>query len=155
MGNKFRKNGPLPSGHYWRSSTVGNAQAPGNWYTRRFVFIEPAPMPVLFASCDVHLSVCVFICHPSSPPPLSQGMSMSFHHSLAKDFLCSRIFKIIFIEDNWKNCFKQFNTKVGAYYNGQKFKYHLLSGTGWFSHKIWTQNSKTPIVNLLKNLRQF
>ena len=44
---------------------------------------------------------------------------------------------------------------VGAYYNGPKFKYQLLSGTGWFSYKIWTKNSKTPMVNLLKNLRPF
>ena len=43
---------------------------------------------------------------------------------------------------------------VGVYYNGPKFKYQLLSGTGWFSYKIWT-NSKTPMVNLLKNLRPF
>ena len=44
---------------------------------------------------------------------------------------------------------------LGAYYNGPKFKYRLLSGTGWFSYKIWTKNSKTPMVNLLKNLRPF
>ena len=44
---------------------------------------------------------------------------------------------------------------VGVYYNWPKFKYQLLSGTGWFSYKIWTKNSKTPIVNLLKNLRPF
>ena len=44
---------------------------------------------------------------------------------------------------------------LGAYYNWPKFKYQLLSGTGWFSYKIWTKNSKTPIVNPLKNLRSF
>ena len=33
--------------------------------------------------------------------------------------------------------------------------YQLLSGTGWFSYKIWTNNSKTPMVNLVKNLRPF
>ena len=44
---------------------------------------------------------------------------------------------------------------LGAYYNEPKCKYRLLSGTGWFSYKIWTQNSKTPMVNLLKNLRPF
>ena len=41
------------------------------------------------------------------------------------------------------------------YYNWPKFKYQLLSGTGWFSYKIWTKISKTPMVNLLKNLRPF
>ena len=45
--------------------------------------------------------------------------------------------------------------QVGAYYNWPKFKYQVLSGTGWFSYKIWTKNSKTPMVNLLKNLRPF
>ena len=44
---------------------------------------------------------------------------------------------------------------VGVYYNEPKFKNQLLSGTGWFSYKIWTKNSKTPMVNLLKNLRPF
>ena len=44
---------------------------------------------------------------------------------------------------------------IGVYYNWPKFKYQLLSGTGWFSYKIWTKNSKTPIVNLFKNLRPF
>ena len=44
---------------------------------------------------------------------------------------------------------------IGAYYNGPKFKYQLLSGTGWFSYKIWTKNYKTSMVNLLKNLRPF
>ena len=48
-----------------------------------------------------------------------------------------------------------FLLKVGAYYNGPKFKYQLFGGTGSFSYKIWTKNSKTPIVNRLKNLRQF
>ena len=45
--------------------------------------------------------------------------------------------------------------EIGAYYNWPKFKFQLLSGTGWFSYKIWTKNSKTPIVNLLHNLRPF
>ena len=44
---------------------------------------------------------------------------------------------------------------LGAYYNGPKFKYQPTSGTGWFSYKILTKNSKTPMVNLLKNLRPF
>ena len=44
---------------------------------------------------------------------------------------------------------------LGVYYKWPKFKYQLLSGTGWFSYKIWTKNSKTPMVNLLKNLRPF
>ena len=46
-------------------------------------------------------------------------------------------------------------THVGVYYKWPKFKYQLLSGTGWFSYKIWTNNSKTPIVNLFKNVRPF
>ena len=45
--------------------------------------------------------------------------------------------------------------KLEAYYNGPKFKYQLLSGTGGFSYKIWTKNSQTPIVNILKNLKPF
>ena len=44
---------------------------------------------------------------------------------------------------------------LGAYYNGPKFKYQPTSGTGWFSYEMWTKNSKTPMVNLLKNLRPF
>ena len=44
---------------------------------------------------------------------------------------------------------------IGAYYNGPKFKFQPASGTEWFSYKIWTKNSKTPMVNLLKNLRPF
>ena len=44
---------------------------------------------------------------------------------------------------------------IGAYYNGPKFKCQPTSGTGWFSYKIWTKKSKTPMVNLLKNLRPF
>ena len=44
---------------------------------------------------------------------------------------------------------------IEVYYNGLKFKYQPTSGTGWFSYKIWTKNSKTPIVNLFKNLRPF
>jgi hypothetical protein len=44
---------------------------------------------------------------------------------------------------------------LGAYYNGPKFKCQPTSGTGWFSYKIWTKNSKTHMVNLLKNLRPF
>ena len=45
--------------------------------------------------------------------------------------------------------------QVGANYNGTKFKYQLLSGTGWFSYKIWNKNSETPMVNLLKTLGHF
>ena len=44
---------------------------------------------------------------------------------------------------------------IGAYYNGPKFKCQPTSGTGWFSFKIWTKNSKTAMVNLFKNLRPF
>ena len=49
----------------------------------------------------------------------------------------------------------RFSPLIGAYYNGPKFKCQPTSGTGWFSYKIWTKNSKTPIVNLFKNLRPF
>ena len=42
---------------------------------------------------------------------------------------------------------------IGAYYNEPKFKCRPVSGTGWFSYKIWTQNSKTPKVNCLNNLK--
>ena len=35
------------------------------------------------------------------------------------------------------------------------FKCQPVSGTGWFPYKIWTNNSKTPMVNLLKNHRPF
>ena len=51
--------------------------------------------------------------------------------------------------------FTFFWLEVVAYYNWPKFKYQLLSGTGWSSYKILTKNSKTPMVNLLKNLRPF
>ena len=51
--------------------------------------------------------------------------------------------------------FNLFLAYIGVYYNGPKFKYQLLSVAGWFSYKIWTKNSKTPIVNLLKNIRPF
>ena len=44
---------------------------------------------------------------------------------------------------------------VGVYYNGPKFKYQLLGGTGLLSYKIWTKNSKTTTVKLLKILRPF
>ena len=44
---------------------------------------------------------------------------------------------------------------LGAYYNGPKFKCRPTSGTGWFSYKLWTNNSETPMVHLLKNLRPF
>ena len=44
---------------------------------------------------------------------------------------------------------------LGVYYNGPKFKCQPTSGIGWFSYKIWTKTSKTPIVNLFKNLRPF
>ena len=44
---------------------------------------------------------------------------------------------------------------LGAYYSGPKFKCQPTGGTGWFSYKIWAKNSKTPMVNLLKNLRPF
>ena len=44
---------------------------------------------------------------------------------------------------------------LGPYYNGQKFNYQLFSGTRWFSYKIWTKNSKTPMVVLFKNLWPF
>ena len=44
---------------------------------------------------------------------------------------------------------------VGAYYNGPQFKCQHASGTGWLFYKIWTKTSKTPMVNLLKNLRPF
>ena len=43
-----------------------------------------------------------------------------------------------------------FHPVLGVYYNGLKFKYQLLSGTGQFSYKILTKNSKTPMVNLIK-----
>ena len=44
---------------------------------------------------------------------------------------------------------------LGAYYIAPKFKCQPAIGTGWFSYKIWTQNSRTPMVNLFKNLRPF
>ena len=44
---------------------------------------------------------------------------------------------------------------LGAYYNGPTFKCQPTSGTVGFSYKIWTKNSKTPMVDLLKNLRPF
>ena len=44
---------------------------------------------------------------------------------------------------------------IGVYYNWPKFKYQLWSDAGWFSYKIWTKNSKTPIVNLLKKPKPF
>ena len=47
------------------------------------------------------------------------------------------------------------SAKLGAYYNGPKFKCQPTSGTGWFSYKIWTKNSKTPMINLLTNRRLF
>ena len=49
----------------------------------------------------------------------------------------------------------QNSLKIGAYYNGPKFKCQPTSGTGWFYYKIWTKNSKTPMVDLLKNPRPF
>ena len=36
---------------------------------------------------------------------------------------------------------------IGAYYNGLKLKYQPESGTGGFSYKIWTKNSKKPMVS--------
>ena len=67
--------------------------------------------------------------------------------------------KCLVLEDSYvlklTNNLVDYNLKVGAYYNGQKFKYQPTSCTEWFSYKIWTKNSKTPMVNLLKNLRPF
>ena len=46
-------------------------------------------------------------------------------------------------------------SKPGAYYNRPQFKCDLESGTGWLFFKILPKNSKTHMVNLLKNLRSF
>ena len=48
-----------------------------------------------------------------------------------------------------------FRLQLWAYYNGPKFICLPVSVTGLFSYKIWTKNSKTPMVNLFKNLRPF
>ena len=55
----------------------------------------------------------------------------------------------------WPSWSSSRNVLVRGVLDWPKFKYQLLSGAGLFSYKIWTKNSKTPIVNLLKNLRPF
>ena len=47
------------------------------------------------------------------------------------------------------------SVKVEAYYNGPEFKCQPASGTGWFSYKICTKNSKTLMVSLFKPLVHF
>ena len=41
--------------------------------------------------------------------------------------------------------------RVGAYYNGPKFKCQLERGTGGFSYNIWTKNSKEPDQTVMPN----